>query len=622
MGKPVVISILGDAKGLNGTLDSSGGRLSKFGRVAKIGLLGVGAGLAVATGAAFKLASAAAEDQQSAMLMAKQFRNSAKATDAQVAATERWISKQGIAKGVADDDLRPALSNLVTATHDVRKAQDLASLAMDISAAKNLSLVSVSKQLAKAQATGNVSALSKLGVSMKDADGNALSLAAAQKRLGEAFGGAATTKAKTFSGMIQRGKIMVSEFGESIGYKLLPPLTEAGTFLFTKGIPAVAKFGGELKQRLTPTVNRIGVGFKRVVPYIVSMGDSFIKNVVPGITRFAGVVVANVVPVVTGLVNLFVSKVIPTVGSVVGFISGSLVPALVQLGTQIGGSLQPVVSSLSSVFQNNILPTVSTLVDKFNEARPSLEKVALVMLKVTGTSLRISAAILGKVLPPVLRLTGFVIGKLVPALASIIVVAVKVIAKVVAFAGALVDAGRKAVNFAGTVVSKITGIPKAVGDVGGKLLSIGKDLIGGLIKGIRDKAGEVISTIKNEIVDKLPGFVKKALGIHSPSRVFAKIGQNIVQGLNVGIRNERPTIARTMQAISTDISTFSSGVTITPKVRADFAGTASLRNGVGSVVIEINVDAPLRTDRAELGRELAEALKDYIGIKGTKVNFK
>ena len=91
-------------------------------------LAGVGAALFDATKGAME--DAAAQKQLSLAL-----KNSTGATDAAIGATEDWISAQGRALGVADDDLRPALAKLARQTHDVATAQKAAKLAMDISAA-------------------------------------------------------------------------------------------------------------------------------------------------------------------------------------------------------------------------------------------------------------------------------------------------------------------------------------------------------------------------------------------------------------------------------------------------------------------------------------------------------
>lgn len=228
---------------LGHSIDGSSTKMSKFtgvmksaGKVAAVGLV---AGLAGAAYAGVKFGKAAAEDQQQAALLAGQLKRSAGATDEQVAATERWISAQGVSKGVADDDLRPALARLATATGDVGKAQDLASLAMDVSAGTGKSLASVSTALMKAQ-NGQVSSLSRLGIQTKNAAGETLSMKDAVAEMSHQFGGAATQKANTLQGKMDRLKLVMRETGEAIGYKLLPIASTLAGFFLNKLIPVVS----------------------------------------------------------------------------------------------------------------------------------------------------------------------------------------------------------------------------------------------------------------------------------------------------------------------------------------------------------------------------------------------
>ena len=74
---------------------------------------------------------------------------------------EGFIDDLQRATGVADDELRPALQTLVTATGDATQAQDLLSLALDVSAATGRDLTSVSSALAKA-ANGQFTQLNRL----------------------------------------------------------------------------------------------------------------------------------------------------------------------------------------------------------------------------------------------------------------------------------------------------------------------------------------------------------------------------------------------------------------------------------------------------------------------------
>ena len=91
-------------------------------------------------------------------------------------------------------------------------------------------------------------------------------------------------------------------------------------------------------------------------------------------------------------------------------------------------------------------------------------------------------------------------------------------------------------NAAVTFVSGIPGkILAAMGGVASTLFSAGSDLIGGLIEGIKARAGEVLSTIASFITDKIPQWVKDRLGISSPSKVMMDIGKWIPAGLAAGI---------------------------------------------------------------------------------------
>jgi hypothetical protein len=167
-GRRIVVEFIGDASALRNAagegekaLSGFSGKAQAAGRIAGKALAG---GLLLAGAAAVSATKAAADDEQAQARLAQQLHQAAGATDEQVAAAEEYITKQGVAKGFADDELRPALAKLATVTGDVTQAQRLTSLAMDISTGSGKSLESVTQALAKAQ-TGSVAGLSKLGSS-------------------------------------------------------------------------------------------------------------------------------------------------------------------------------------------------------------------------------------------------------------------------------------------------------------------------------------------------------------------------------------------------------------------------------------------------------------------------
>jgi len=213
----------------------------------------IAAGGALVLGRALiEMGKGAAADEAAQNRLALSLRNAARATDGQVAATESWITAQGKALGVADDDLRPALSRLAVATGDVDKAQRLAALGMDISAGTGKSLEAVTTALAKAQA-GNLGGLGRLGIATKNADGSTKSLKQITKELADTYKGQAATGASTLDGKMKRLNLILDESKETIGGKLIPVASELGEWMLTDGVNGAQQVGAAY-QRLSQWV--------------------------------------------------------------------------------------------------------------------------------------------------------------------------------------------------------------------------------------------------------------------------------------------------------------------------------------------------------------------------------
>ena len=99
--------------------------------------------------------------------LATQLKTSTGATDAQVKAVEKWITKTSLAAAVTDEKLRPALASLLRNTKDVTRAQELANIALDVATATGKDYEAVAIALGKAE-TGNYNALKKLGIPLGD----------------------------------------------------------------------------------------------------------------------------------------------------------------------------------------------------------------------------------------------------------------------------------------------------------------------------------------------------------------------------------------------------------------------------------------------------------------------
>jgi uncharacterized protein YukE len=138
----------------------------------------------------------------------------------------QFIDDLRFATGVADDELRPAFQRLVTATRDAAQAQELLSLALDISVGTGKSLESVSLALAKA-ATGQASSLRRLGVPLSEAAVKSGDLSEITKELTQAFGGQAAAAAETFAGQLARIKDGFDELIEAFGAGFISAFDQA-----------------------------------------------------------------------------------------------------------------------------------------------------------------------------------------------------------------------------------------------------------------------------------------------------------------------------------------------------------------------------------------------------------
>jgi hypothetical protein len=304
------LSILADVADLKKNLDTGskevegfGGKLEKFGKVAAAAFA---AAAAAAAAYAVKLAvdgvKAAIEDEAAQARLAKALQNVTGATEKQITAVEEQILKTSLATGVADDQLRPALQRLATATGSVQKSQELLTLALDISAATGKSVEAVSNALGKAY-EGNTSALGRLGVGLSSAEIKTLGLEGTVKQLAETFGGAATVQANTFEGQIARLKVGFDEAKESVGAALLPTLQRLLDYFINTVIPKFIQFKDAALQPVTDAIARNKESLTILYNFIKNFVVPVLINSLGGALSFIGKVAGGILDVIGAVVN-------------------------------------------------------------------------------------------------------------------------------------------------------------------------------------------------------------------------------------------------------------------------------------------------------------------------------
>lgn len=128
----------------------------------------------------------------------------------------------------------------------------------------------------------------------------------------------------------------------------------------------------------------------------------------------------------------------------------------------------------------------------------------------------------------------------------------------------------------------------------------GIDSAQGFVNGLNKLMAQVAKT-GTKMSKQLVKAVKKALGIKSPSRVFAGLGEQVTAGLTVGVdlSNVRQLGTRMATQLETGFRP------------SQLVADASVAGGAGGNTYEITVQVPVTANPAEVGRQVVKAIDAF-----------
>lgn len=392
------LSILADVDDLrkklsegSGEVEGFGSKVSDFGKKAGIAFAAAGAAAAAYAG---KLlvdgVKSAIEDEAAQAKLAGTLERVAGATKDTVAGVEAYITKTALAKGVTDDQLRPAFDRLVRSTGDVKGAQDSLNLALDISAATGKSLETVTAAVGKAL-DGNVTSLGKVAGGFEASELKGKTFADLLPILTERFGGAAQQQAETFAGKMDRLGIAFDEAKETVGSFVLDAITPLVTGFVDKLVPAISEFADKIGPKVQPIFESLAKTFKDVIlPALSAFWNYLTTYVIPAITAvvvpvFQGLQsafnkIADAVkdnkdefnkfkPVLEAFANFIKNTVAPILGgafktglTVIGTIVGTLVSGFAKLAGFIGDAFDALKDFINLIKNNPVVKGISAVV--------------------------------------------------------------------------------------------------------------------------------------------------------------------------------------------------------------------------------------------------------------------
>ncbi|MCO4095705.1 hypothetical protein KFV08_07725 [Macrococcoides canis] len=178
-------------------------------------------------------------------------------------------------------------------------------------------------------------------------------------------------------------------------------------------------------------------------------------------------------------------------------------------------------------------------------------------------------------------------------------------------------------NASKDTIKQINTLQKQIGNVTHNLaerqasdfFSVGVNAARGLVEGLK-KHDKALVAAANRIANTITNTVKRNLGIHSPSRVFAWLGNNTILGYIKGVAGNESSVVKTMSNLAQRASN-----AFNPQFASSVPDlTSSLRNATSNIASQVNADV-VNTVRNEpvgmtLNANLALGNRDYNAFVG------
>ena len=328
-------------------------------------------------------------------------------------------------------------------------------------------------------------------------------------------------------------------------------ITEASTAIFGDGDPLPG-----LKDSILSAIENLGTFISETAPEFLKNGTEIVSNIIAGIGEALPGIIEMGGDVISALIDTLISS-LPELLSTGVDMLGKLIDGVISALPGIAKAAVSVIEKLAKTLVENFptilekgLELIDKIIDGILEGLPDL----------IGTAAEIIATIakgIAENLPEILAKGGELIGKLAAGV-------IEHIPDVIA-----------------TVPKIFEAVANAFKDT--DWVSLGADIINGIIEGVKNMLGNLLSAVKDaasQAYETVKGFFK----IGSPSKLMRdEIGRYIPEGIAVGIEANADSVVKAMDDL---------GVMTESAFTADF--TTPEKNGdstyLGGVTININGD--------------------------------
>lgn len=303
------------------------------------------------------------------------------------------------------------------------------------------------------------------------------------------------------SGLIERLVPMITQRLPGLAQKILPPLLNAATSLVNGLVQALPGILSVISSQLPTIINSLMQTIITVLPMLVDVGLQIVTTIANGLAESLPTMIPAIVTMIMQIIQVFVDNAPLLVDAAVAIINGlvqglvAAMPALMAEGPEL----------------------IMTLIQAIIENVPKLLEASV-------------------------QIIGGLVNGIANNLPQIIQSGIEILMSLIT----------GLINALPQVVSTSLQVIGAIKDTFGSIdwISLGVDIITGIIAGIGNSVGALADAVKNAAKKALDG-AKKFLGIASPSKVFRdQVGQMIDLGLAEGIEEYTSPVQKAMSSLS------------------------------------------------------------------------
>lgn len=377
------------------------------------------------------------------------------------------------------------------------------------------------------------------------------------KRMGAVLSEESIKKLGQFDDSLQRLKQGSQAAKRVMGTVLLPQLqtlADDGVSLLSDFTSGLVEAGDDFDKISTVIGNTVGslVGMiMESLPKIIqvgmdivmAIGSAIIKNL-PTIVECASNIVMSLLDGLTGALPSITSGALQLVLSLVKGIIENL-PAIVKAAIQMISTLALGIADALPLLIPSIVQSILLIVQVILDNMDKILEAAFAIIKGLAKGLLNALPELLDALPEIiLSIVNFITDNL-PAIISM---GVQV---TIQLAAGLIKAIPQLVMRLPEIIAAIV---KGLGQAVGSVFTIGKNIVSGLWQGIQSMGSWISKKVSGFFSGIIDG-AKNVLGIHSPSTVFAGIGENMGAGIGIGFNQIMDKVAKDMQSsIPTDFN--------------------------------------------------------------------